>query len=120
MAALFAAESDTAVGAAIQAGEHVADRWGLWPVLSLALVAMLMYFLWKQTQFVQGQFLEIMTDQIRTNRQVRDAIKGAPCGLQIPDSDQTDDAEITPTPKQLATIARQRRRAADRNGVSEQ
>jgi hypothetical protein len=56
-----------------------------------------------------------MADQIRTNRQVRDAIKNAPCGLQIPDSDKIEDAEITPTLKQLATVVRHRRRAAERN-----
>jgi len=74
-----------------------------------------MYGLWKQTMFVQGRFLDIMEEQIVTNRQVRDAIRHAPCGAGVPDSDAQDNPEITPT-RAMAAVERRKTRQQKREG----
>ena len=111
--ALYAAELADTVRAVDEASQH----YGLWPVLAIALVIACGLALWRldsRNQELVDKVLNIAERNISINREVRDAIRAAPCGVNLPDSDvdiDESDPEMTPNRARQAVDRRAERKA---------
>lgn len=104
IASLYAAELEMAATQISGA----AERWGLWAVVALLLVGAAGWALYKQTMFIQGTLVALVAQSIDSNRELRDALRHAPCGKTIPDSD--GDPTPEPTMEIPSAIIRRRER----------
>jgi len=112
---IHAAELETAVNTF--SGE--AEKWGLWPVLAISMVVASMAYAWSLSQKNDALVERVMTsyETVMRNtadelRGLRGAIKDAPCGRNLPDSD-ADNPEHTPS---RADRTMQRRAARQHKG----
>jgi hypothetical protein len=111
---IYAAEmSDT-----VKAVDDAAAHHGLWPVLAISVVAVSMLYAWhlsRRNDDLSNRIITayegVLRDAIGSNddlgqevRALKSAIRNAPCGHNIPDSD-ADRAEETPA-RAARTVAR--------------
>jgi len=93
---------------------QTAERFGLWAALVLVLVAAALWYAYSQACFVQNTLVELVRQNQRVMDKVCDAIRNAPCGAGLHDSDGVDDPDITPT-RALAAVERRRVRQQKRD-----
>lgn len=106
-AALFAADIETTAAKI----EGAAERWGLWAALALLMVLACMWALWRHTLFIQGTLVALVSHSIDANRALYAAIKAAPCGRNLKDSDAI--ADPTPEPGELPETMKMKRHNGD-------
>ena len=113
---IHAAEVQTA----INTFSDEADKWGLWPVLAISVVGASMAYAWALSrrndaladrimvayETVMRDTMDVSGDLSEEVRALRTAIRNAPCGRDIPDS---DGPEHTPTRAERAVKRRQER-----------
>jgi len=73
------------------------DKFGILPVMALLAFVAMGWALWASYQFTTRTLLDLVERSIRSNDRLVSAIRTAPCGIGIPDSDAQDMADQTPT-----------------------
>jgi hypothetical protein len=85
------------------------DRFGILPVMALAAFLAMGWALYASYQFTTNTLLDIVERSIRSNDRLTNAIRSAPCGATIPDSDPIE--LEPPSNRAVAAIQRRVRRA---------
>lgn len=81
------------------------DKFGILPVMALAAFLAMGWALWASYQFTTGTLLDLVERSIRANDRLTNAVRSAPCGAMIPDSDGTD---VEPTPSRVQAAVQRR------------
>ena len=117
---IYAAEMSDAVKAVDDAAAH----HGLWPVLAISVVAVSMFYAWhlsRRNDDLSNRIITayegVLRDAIGSNddlgqevRALKTAIRNAPCGHNIPDSDADRNPETTPTRQERVVHRRAERK----------
>jgi len=98
---------------------QTAERFGLWAALVLVLVGAALWYAYTQACFVQNTLVELVRQNQQCLDRVSNAIRNAPCGEGLHDSDrdrEMDMDEQESMSHQHPVIARRRERQAKQEG----